>query len=118
MKTSNEFEHEIDQGLLEAIEQWEDEEIPTEYFFSNPDPYAKVQPLSSDHPKHDIRFDENGNICVKNISAFWIPELTVTEVIKGDVYTVTGSYEGTASFVQKLDRITAKKFTEKMEGHL
>ncbi len=115
MKTSNEFEHEIDQELLEAIEQWEDEEIPTEY--SNPDPYAKVQPLSSDRPKHDTHFDESGNICVKNISAFWIPELTVTEVIKGDVYTVTGSYEGTASFVQKLERITAKKFTEKMEGH-
>ncbi len=45
MKTNNEFEHEIDQELLDAIEQWEDKEIPTEYFFSNPAPYAKVQPF-------------------------------------------------------------------------
>ena len=52
---------------------------------------------------------------MKNLSAFWVPELTVTEVIHGTVYTVTGSYEGTESFVRKLERITSKKFVEKME---
>ena len=41
--------------------------------------------------------------------------MTVTEVIHGTVYTVTGSYEGTESFVRKLERITSKKFAEKME---
>lgn len=55
-------------------------------------------------------------IHVKNLSAYWIPELTVTEEIAGTVYTVTGSYEGTETFVRKLERITAKKLTEKMEG--
>ena len=61
------------------------------------------------------RFDGNGNLTVKNLSAYWIPELTVREEIAGTVYTVTGSYEGTASFVRKLERITARKFTEKLE---
>ena len=41
--------------------------------------------------------------------------MTVTEVIHGTVYTVTGSYEGTERFVRKLERITSKKFAEKME---
>ena len=43
------------------------------------------------------------------------PPVSVTEVIHGTVYTVTGSYEGTESFVRKLERITSKKFAEKME---
>ena len=47
---------------------------------------------------------------VKNLSAYWIPELTVTEVIHGTLYTVTGSYEGTGSFLRKLERIAAKIF--------
>ncbi len=50
-----------------------------------------------------------------NLSAFWIPELTVTEVIHGTTYVVTGSYEGTENFVRKLERITSKKFAEKLE---
>ncbi len=62
----------------------------------------------------EYRFDENGNLTVKNLSAYWIPELTIREEIAGTVYSVTGSYEGTASFVRKLERITARKFTEKL----
>ena len=60
-------------------------------------------------------FDENGRIHVKNLSAYWIPQLTITEEISGTVYTVTGSFEGTESLIRKLERITAKKFTEKVE---
>jgi len=45
----------------------------------------------------------------------WIPELTVTEEINGTIYTVTGSYHGEESFLRKLERITTKKFTEKLE---
>ena len=52
---------------------------------------------------------------MKNLSAFWIPELTVTEVIHGTTYVVTGSYEGIENFVRKLERITSRKFAEKME---
>ena len=60
-------------------------------------------------------FDENGGIHVKNLSAYWIPQLTITEEISGTLYTVTGSFEGTESLIRKLERITAKKFTEKVE---
>ena len=41
--------------------------------------------------------------------------LTITEEISGTVYTVTGSFEGTENLLHKLERITAKKFTEKVE---
>ena len=58
------------------------------------------------------RIDEDGQLHVKNLSAYWIPELTVTEVIHGTLYTVTGSYEGTESFIRKLERIAAKKISE------
>ena len=60
-------------------------------------------------------FGEDGRIHVKNLSAYWIPQLTITEEISGTVYTVTGSFKGTESLIRKLERITAKKFTEKVE---
>ncbi len=65
--------------------------------------------------EYRFRFDEAGRIHVRNLSAYWIPKLTVTEEIGGTVYTVTGSYEGTESFVRRLERITAKNFAERME---
>lgn len=66
--------------------------------------------------EYRFRFDEAGRIHVRNLSAYWIPELTVTEEIGGTVYTVTGSYEGMESFVRRLERITVKKFAERMEA--
>ncbi len=66
--------------------------------------------------EYRFRFDEAGRIHVRNLSAYWIPKLTVTEEIGGTVYTVTGSYEGTESFVRRLERITAKNFAERMEA--
>ena len=79
------------------------------------DPYFKHEPLSPNRVPREIHFDDNGNLHTKNISAYWIPELTITEEIGGTIYTVTGSYEGTESFLRKLERISAKKFTKKME---
>ena len=104
MNENKPFEHEIDHDLLAEIEEWEkaDHDEPAEYYFSN-------------HPRRNCYFNEDGHLCAKNLSAFWVPELTVTEVIHGTVYTVMGSYEGTESFVRKLERITIKKFAEKME---
>ena len=63
-----------------------------------------------------LKINKNGHIHVKNLSAYWIPELTAAEVIAGTLYTVTGSYEGTESFLHKLERITTKNFAEKLEG--
>ena len=114
-------ENELNPEELEEIRQWAEQEeaagdTPAEYHFTNPDPYAKCEPVPEERRNHNFWFGEDGHIHVKNLSAYWIPELTVTEEIAGTVYTVTGSYEGTETFVRKLERITAKKFAKKMEG--
>ena len=76
-----------------------------EYYFSNPDPYAKVEPRPDDAPKRDFSFDDKGNIIVKNPSAFWLPEITITEEIGGTEFTITGSYKGPEPLHKKLNRI-------------
>ena len=81
------------------------------------DPYLKHEPLTPDGVVRNISFDDNGNIHVKNISAYWIPELTLTEDISGTIYTVAGSYEGEDSFIRKLERIASRKFTNELGGH-
>lgn len=78
-------------------------------------PYLKHEPMVPDRVPREIYFDDSGNLHTPNISAYWIPELTITEEIGSTIYTVTGSYEGTESFLRKLERISAKKFTKKME---
>ena len=80
------------------------DEIPT-FQFSNPDPYAKVAPRTEDARKRDFSFDENGNIVVKNPSAFWLPDVKIVEVIGGTEYTVTGSYDGEERLNRKIKRI-------------
>ena len=44
-----------DLELFEEISQWEDSDHdePTEYFFSNPDPYFKPDPLPPDRPRRE-----------------------------------------------------------------
>lgn len=100
MNNDKKFEHEIDPDLLAEIEEWEkaDHDEPVEYYFSNPDPYLKPQPLPPDHPRHNCYFNEGGHLCVKNLSAFWLPEFTLQKEIGGTVYTVTGSYQNTGLF--------------------
>lgn len=97
---------EIDDMIFEEqIASGEHNEKVPEYYFSNPDPYAKVEPRPDDAPKRDIKFNENGNIVVKNPSAFWLPEITITEEIGGTEFTITGSYTGTEPLHKKLNRI-------------
>ncbi|MBQ4258047.1 MAG: hypothetical protein II713_03485, partial [Clostridia bacterium] len=55
----------------------------------------------------------DGSISVENLSAFWIPEITIEKEIGGTVYTVTGSYEGGESFLRKLERHAARKVLKK-----
>ena len=52
---------------------------------------------------------------MKNISAYWIPEFTMTQEIAGTVYKVSGSYEGTESFAKKIERMLTEKLSEKLE---
>ena len=94
MEQNLQFEHQLD---------------PEGYYFSHSEPQAP------DRAECRFFWGEDGHIHVKNLSAFWIPELTVTEVIHGTTYVVTGSYEGMENFVRKLERITSRKFGEKME---
>ena len=75
------------------------------FVFSNPDPYAKVEPRPDDAPKRDFTFDEKGNIVVKNLSAFGLPDVKIVDEIGGTEYTVTVSYEGTETLDKKLHRI-------------
>ena len=106
-----------DLELWEEISQLEDSDHdePTEYFFSNPDPYFKPEPLPPDRPKHNFWFDETGHIRVKNSSAFWLPEFTLQREIGGTIYTITGSYDGTETLDRKMERILTEKFTENTE---
>ena len=77
--------------------------------------YFKRQPLTEEQKKHETYIDESGNLHVKNLSAFWIPELTTVEKAGHTTYTVTGSYEGKESFLKKLERIVAQNAQKKFE---
>ena len=101
--TKEEFEALMaEEGIDE--EEEDAEEVPV-FAFANADPYAKMEPRPEDAPKRDVSFDENGNIVVKNPSAFWLPEIKIVDVVGGTEYTVTGSYEGTETLDKKLKRI-------------
>ena len=65
----------------------EDAEIRS-FYFSNPDPYAKVKPRPDDAPKREFSFDEKGNIVVKNPSAYWLPDIKIVDEHGGTEYTV------------------------------
>lgn len=66
-----------------------------------------VQPDS--RPKsRKIAFDADGNLRTNNLSAYWLPDITVTKVIHGTTYIVTGSYEGTDSIVPKIERMLVR----------
>ena len=56
--------------------------------------------------------ENDGRITVPNLSAYWLPDLTIKEVIKGSAYTVSGEYVGTECIVSKLKRIMAHDAAE------
>ena len=53
----------------------------------------------------EMKTNESGHITVRNLSAYWIPEIKVEREIHGTVYTVTGSLEGSELLEKKLTRI-------------
>ena len=106
-----EFDLDSDEAeYLDMIKSWEDDEddgndsIP-ELYFSRPDPYAEHAMRQDDQRSRSYRIDEQGRIVVRNLSAWWVPEMKIMEEIDGTLYTVTGSYEGTEMLDQKLSRI-------------
>ena len=88
--------------------------IPVLYFL-NSDPYYRAERTLNGHARHNIRFDEEGHIIVRNPSAYWLPEIKIEEEIDGTVYSVTGSYEGSASLDKKLARIMLHNWEEDSE---
>ena len=63
-----------------------------------------------------LETDADGNIHADNLSAYWIPQLTLQKEIGGTVYTVTGYYEGKTDFIRKLERMTVDRMRRAMEG--
>ena len=90
--------------MLMSYEE-DDESIIPELHFCNSDPYLKPEPPPDDHYRPEIHFDDEGRIVVKNLDAYWLPEMKLVEEIDGTIYAVTGSYEGTEMLDQKLSRI-------------
>ena len=80
------------------------DEAAAEYRFPDLDPYAKAEPLSDDCQRI-FWFGGDSRIRVNNLSAFWLPELTLRKEIGGTVYSVSGTYEGTETMDRKLERI-------------
>jgi hypothetical protein len=62
--------------------------------------------MSSRKRNHWI--DDDGNIRVKNPSAYWLPDAKFEMEIGGTTYTVTGSYDGKETLDKKWRRILAK----------
>jgi len=88
------------------------------FVFSNPDPYAKVEPRPDDAPKREFTFDEKVNIVVKNPSAFWLPKVEIVDEIGGTEYTVTGSYDGEETLDKKLKRIMEQNASDAADDEL
>lgn len=66
-----------------------------------------VRPAS--RPKsRKLSFDTDGNLHTNNLSAYWIPDVTTTEMIHGTTYVVTGTFVGKDSLVPKLERILVR----------
>jgi hypothetical protein len=63
----------------------------------------------------NVSVNKNGDLTIKNLSAYWIPELTIHKEIGGTHYIVFGTYEGDEPIVGKLERIIQKTISEKME---
>ncbi len=108
---NEEFELDPDEEeYIELPREFEDDEdngdgIIPELYFCNLNPFLKCSSLPDDHPRRNYRIDEDGHIIVRNPSAYWIPELTITKEIDSTIYTVTGNYEGTEALDRKLARI-------------
>ena len=64
--------------------------------------------------KEKIRFAKDGHARVKNLSAFWLPELTMQKEIGRTIYSVTGTYDGIGRLDKKMGRIVAEKFAEEL----
>lgn len=71
-----------------------------------------ITEIMKPQPKYYRNAD--GHLCVRNFSAFWLPELTLQKKIGGTLYVVDGSYEGTETLDRKLRRIMARNMEDRL----
>ena len=102
---------EAEDALEWLRELFEEEPEQNEVLF---DPYFKIDRTSETPKRSSVYRDENGNLHCRNISAYQIPSISLTEEISGTVYTVTGSFDGSQNMLRKLERITAQNFSTEM----
>ena len=107
--------HDDYEEWLIQIEQSEDNDC---LILSEPDPYAKCVRSPEIQRNLAAQIDADGNIHAGNISAYWIPQLTLQREIGGTVYTVTGYYEGKTDFLRKLERMTVDRMRRAMEDDI
>lgn len=100
---------------LNQIEQVSDADCS---LLSEPDPYTKCVRSPEIQKSAAAKMDANGNIHAGNISAYWIPQITLQREIGGTVYTVTGYYEGKTDFLRKLERMTVDRMRRAMEDDI
>ncbi len=114
---TNEFDFDVKHGdyeeWLSQIEQASEDDCPK---IPELNPYAKCVRSTEIQRTESAQMDADGNIHADNISAYWIPQLTLQREIGGTVYTVTGFYEGKTDFVRKLERMTVDRMRRAMEG--
>ena len=67
------------------------------------------------YARKDTERTGDGRVCVKNPSAFWLPEFTLQKETGGTAYSVTGAYDGMETLDKKMKRIMAERFTDKTE---
>lgn len=107
--------HEDYKEWLNQIEQVSDANCS---LLSEPDPYTKCVRSPEIQKNADAKMDANGNIHAGNISAYWIPQITLQREIGGTVYTVTGYYEGKTDFLRKLERMIVDRMCRAMEDDI
>ena len=107
--------HEDYKEWLNQIEQVSDADCS---LLSEPDPYTKCVRSPEIQKSAAAKMDANGNIHAGNISAYWIPQITLQREIGGTVYTVTGYYEGKTDFLRKLERMTVDRMRRAMEDDI
>ena len=116
---TNEFDFDVThkdyEEWISQIEQSEDNDC---LILFESDPYAKCVRSAEIKKSVSAQMDAGGNIHAGNISAYWIPQLTLQREIGGTVYTVTGYYEGKADFLRKLERMTVDRVRRAMEGDI
>lgn len=60
---------------------------------------------TENHNNTKLHKGKDGHLHVKNLLGYWLPDVRLQRKIGGTVYTVSGSYEGTATLDRKLRRI-------------